>query len=177
MNEKIDIERGTAEGFLKLYNQYYETSFEIDEISDSPDVRCIDESGERLNIEITMTEDESGTIQAFLGRSSKLSLYTLKEQNKRTSEGLEAPRFHTIETSYEVLVERINSKLQKDYGSNAALVIRDVSGMDWEWETIVDRLSDNINLSINPFSKGIWLLSFRGEKLFRLIGKTHGTTT
>lgn len=60
MRETEKIEKGTAEGFLALYNQHFGTDFETVEVSDAPDVRCADSHGNRLNIEVTATEDRPG---------------------------------------------------------------------------------------------------------------------
>jgi len=45
------------------------TTYKIVDHSDAPDIRCVDSDGNKLNLEITMTEDQPGDIQALLGRS------------------------------------------------------------------------------------------------------------
>ncbi len=60
LSEKQAIERGTAEGFLVLYNQFLRTDFKIVEMSDAPDARCKDSHGNMLNLEITTTKTVRG---------------------------------------------------------------------------------------------------------------------
>jgi hypothetical protein len=52
VNEKKNIEKATADAFLKLYNQKKNTSFEIVEHGDSPDFRCEDKEGNKIHLEI-----------------------------------------------------------------------------------------------------------------------------
>jgi len=68
-----------------------------------------------------------------------------------------------------MIVSRIQSKLNKDYGSNVALVIRDSSPLDWDWDMVTDQLIDMLNLKRNPFDKGIWLISYSKDRIFRLL--------
>jgi len=53
--EKKDIEKATAQGFIKLYNAKMRTTYRIIDHSDSPDTRCVNSDGNKLNLEITMT--------------------------------------------------------------------------------------------------------------------------
>ena len=68
-----------------------------------------------------------------------------------------------------MIVSRILPKFQKDYGSNVALVIRDASPVCWDWDLVVDQIRDMLNLPRNPFDKGICLISFRKDRIFRLV--------
>ncbi|HYA41733.1 MAG TPA: hypothetical protein VEF34_10540 [Syntrophobacteraceae bacterium] len=116
MNEKERIEKGTAEGFLPLYNLRMGTSFSIIEHSDAPDFHCADEAGNTLNLEVTLTEDRPGDIQANLGRSDHKSLEALK---KHLSD-VKAGKAHPMEwvsclpgNVSAMIVSRIQKKLKK----------------------------------------------------------------
>lgn len=169
MNEKQRIEQATAEGFLLLFNQQFDTHYRIVGFGDAPDVRCNGLNGEELNLEITLTEDHPRDIQALLGRSSHKSLEALKEHNKRVAEGKEKPQFSSL--SGNVLAQvagRINQKLVKCYGPDTALIVRDTSGLDWDWELVLEELKEKTNSKRYPFDKGIWLLNLMMTKLYRV---------
>jgi hypothetical protein len=68
-----------------------------------------------------------------------------------------------------MIVSRIQSKLSKDYGSNAALVVRDSSPLDWDWNLVTDQIKNMLNLKRNPFDKGIWIISYSKDKIFRIL--------
>jgi len=65
MDEKKAIERCTADAFLEYYNNKFGASYQIVEHSDNPDIRSQDCNGNKLNIEVTMTEDRAGDIPAI----------------------------------------------------------------------------------------------------------------
>lgn len=161
MNEKQRIEKATAEGFLKLYNDYYGTDFRIVKLGDNPDVQCRDSNGCNLNLEITQTEDCSRDIQATLGRSDHRNIKNL---------GLEEPQFSSLSGNVlEHAAERINEKLLKSYGRGTALVVRDSSGVDWEWNEVIDELKERLTLKQNPFDRGIWILNRDKTRLYQVI--------
>jgi len=170
MGEKQDIEKGTAEGFLTLYNQLKGTDFRVEAIDDAPDARCVDSRGNTLNLEITTTEDRAGDIKALLGRSGARSLETLRAHLERVARGEEPLQFSSL--SGEVsdnLLERLNKKMKNDYGSNTALVIRDSSGVDWDWASAISVIRGRLGLVRNPFSHGIWLVSRVKDRLFQIL--------
>ena len=170
MNEKQAIEKGTAEGFLVLYNQLFGTDFKVVEMADAPDVRCADSQGTTLNLEITTTEDGPGDIKALLRRSNSRSLEALRAHNERVARGEEQPQFSNLSDEVSnALVERLESKLNNDYGPNAALVVRDSSGVDWDWDLIIPVVRSRLGLTRNPFSHGIWVLSRMKDRLFQII--------
>ena len=121
MNEGKQIEQATAEGFLRLFNLRFGEDYEVVEPSDVPDVRCRDSKGRGLNLEITLTEDRARDIQAALGRSDHRNLENLNL----------APVSSLRRNVLEQAVKRINKKFCRQYGSSAALVVRDASGIDW----------------------------------------------
>ena len=181
MKEKQKIELGTAEGFLCLYNKYSGTSFQISKHGDAPDIRCMDDSGRELNIEVTATEDQPATendpgdIQAILGRSDHRTVEALADRNKRRSASKELLPCSSFDDVVETLVRRISKKLSNDYGKNTALVVRDTSGCDWEWDEVAEDIASKIHLSRNPFDEGIWLLTRTKDKLFEIIGPQNET--
>lgn len=169
MNEKKRIEQGTAEGFLKLFNGNAGTDFKIVELGDAPDVKCQDSNGNQLNLEITLTEDRPGDIQAILGRSDHLSVEALKQHNKRVAEGREKPRFSSLSGNVlDQVVERIKGKLLMSYGPSSALVVRDTSGVDWEWECVIGEIANRLQNERNPFDRGIWILNIDKTKLYQV---------
>ena len=170
MTEKQAIERAAAEGFLVLYNQLQRTDFRIVEISGAPDVRCADSLGNTLNLEITTTEDHPRDIKAILGRSNDRSLEALRAHVERVARDEEQPQFSSLSDGVsDQLVKRLQSKMMKDYGLNAALVVRDTSGVDWDWDDVIPAIRSRLDLTQNPFSQGIWLLSRVKDRLFLII--------
>ncbi len=168
---KKAIEKATADAFIKLYNTEMGTSFSIVEYSDSPDIRCKDPEGNTFNFEITLTEDWPKDIQALLGRSDHLSIEALRQHLSKVKVGKASPleRVRCLQGNVvEMIVTRIQPKLEKDYGHNVALVIRDSSPIGWDWNLVVDHIKNRLNLLRNPFDKGIWVISYSKDKIFRL---------
>ena len=172
LNEKEAIEKETADAFIKLYNSEMATCFSIVEYSDSPDIRCIDSKGNTLSFDITLTEDQPKDIQAALGRSDHRSLKALKKHLDDVKAGKASPleKVSCLQGNVTaMIVSRIQSKLSKDYGSNAALVVRDSSPLDWDWNLVTDQIKNMLNLKRNPFDKGIWIISYSKDKIFRIL--------
>ena len=169
MSEKQAIEKGTAEGFLALYNQHLGTDFEIVEMSDAPDARCADSRGNTLNLEITTTEDRPWDIKALLGRSNSRSYEVLRAHIDGVARGEERPQFSSLSDEVgDRLVERLRDKMKNDYGPNAALVVRDSSNVDWDWDDVIPSIRSRLDSMRNPFSRGIWLLSRVKDRLFQV---------
>lgn len=147
-NEKEQIEIATAEKFLRTYNLELNTNFIPYEISDAPDILCKDTiTNEKLALEITLHEDIKGEIPFLLAKR--------KEQPKSKITGNTVRQFEG--DSLPILIEVIKKKLIKDYGKNVALVVRQVSPIPWTYDT--EYIRSKINLEINPFDKGIWILN------------------
>ena len=173
MNEKEAIERATADAFIVLYNTQMGTSFVILEHSDAPDFLCKDPAGNVFNFEVTLTEDHRGDVKAALGRSNHRSPEALK---KHLSD-VEAGRAHPMEWTSCLqgnvagnMVRCIQKKLTKDYGPNVALVVRDTSGCDWDWDSVADQIKHDHNFELNPFDKGIWVISRSKDRITCLSG-------
>lgn len=172
MDEKKDIEKATAECFIKLYNSQMGTSFSKVEQQDFPDIHCKDDQGNTLNLEIVLTEDRPNNIQALLGRSNDKNIESLKQFNKDVRNGKRNPLERTSclqGNVMDMIVSRIQEKLNKDYGQNVALVVRDTSPLDWEWDRVLDQIRSKLNLSRNPFDKGIWIISYSKDRIFRIL--------
>lgn len=172
MTEKEAIEKATAEAFITIYNSELGESFSIVEYSDAPDIRCRDANGNSLNLEITMTEDCPRDIQAALGRSDHRSLERLRERLGDMEDDEKNPFGSASLLQGNVtgmIVGRIQSKLCKDYGFDTALVIKDSSPLDWDWNLVADQIVSLLDLKRNPFDKGIWIISDSKDKIFRLL--------
>lgn len=172
MNEKEAIEKMTADAFVGLYNCEMGTSFSIVEYSDAPDIRCKDTKGKIFNFEITLTEDRPKDIQAALGRSNHRNIEALKQHLAEVSLGKANPleRVSCLQGNVTyMIVDRILPKLLKDYGTNVALVVQDSSPVFWDWDSVMDQIKGMLRLQRNPFDKGIWIISFCRDKIFRIV--------
>lgn len=146
--------------------------FSITEYSDAPDIRCQDPNGNTFNFEITLTEDKSKDIQANLGRSEHRSINSLKRHLEDVKAGKADPleRVSCLQGNVtDMIVSRIAPKLNKDYGSNTALVIRDTSPVGWDWDMVVDQIKSGLNLKRNPFDKGIWILNYSKDTIYKIL--------
>ena len=174
MNEKEAIEKATSDAFIKLYNSEMGTILSIVEYSDAPDIRCKDQDENVFNFEITLTEDRQGDIRAALGRSDDRNLESFKKHCEEVKAGKANPLAWLSCSQGEVkkiIVSRIQSKLDKDYGPNIALVVRHVSGVDWNWDWDWNReqIVDSLDLERQPFDKGVWVMSSSEDRIFRLL--------
>ncbi len=173
MTEKEAIELETAKHFINLYNTKMSASFSIVKHSDAPDFHCEDNNGTELKLEITLTEDRPGDIQALLGRSDARSPEAMKRHNEAVKRG-EASIFDSISCLQgdvsQMAKNRIQPKIDKmRYGSNTALVVRDVSPLEWSWEANLDDLASSLDLRNNPFDKGIWLIAVSSNRIFKIV--------
>lgn len=172
MNKKESIEKATADAFVELYNREMGTSFSITEYSDAPDIRCSDLTGNVFNFEITLTEDREKDIAAAFGKSDHRSIEALRKHLDEVKAGKANPleRVSCLQGNVtDMIVGRILPKLKKDYGSNAGLVIRDTSPVCWDWELVIDDIRRMLASQRNPFEKGIWIISLRKDKIYRII--------
>ena len=168
--EKQLIERYTASTFLRLYNQKQGFSYEIIQHSDAPDFLCRDKEGSHLKLEVTMTEDRSGDIPSLLGRSDARSPEALKHHLKAVDRGEESI-FASVSSSDSICrmaASRIQPKLSKDYGPDTALVVRDTSPLEWDWSHEIECLTSLLDLSRNPYDRGIWIVQCSSERIFRV---------
>lgn len=170
MTEKEAIEHETAEKFIYLYNSQMGTSFSIVKHSDAPDFHYQDKEGIELKFDVTLTEDHPGDIQAMLGRSDNLSLEAMKQHTEALERGERGPYNCLQDNVFQMAKNRIQCKIDKmRYGSNTALVVR-ATGLPWRsWETVLGDLASSLDLRNNPFDKGIWLIAFNSNKIFRIV--------
>lgn len=172
MNEKEAIEKATADAFIELYNNAQKTSFFIVEYSDAPDIRCKDNEGNTLNFEITLTEDRPKDIQAALGRSDHRSLEALKMHLAEVKADKASPleRVSCLQGNVtDMIIKRIHPKFKKDYGENVALVVRDTSPVEWDWDIVIEDLKSQLSSERNPFDKGVWIITFRMDKIYNVL--------
>jgi len=163
MTEKQQIEKSSAEKFITLYNKKLNTSFEVKKLSDSPDIICEDLVGNQLKLEITLTEDRDGDIKALLGRSEHKSLEHARQHGMGPASAL-------LGNVAEHVYHRILAKMSKDYGTDVALVVRDVSPLGWDWDIEKSKLTRKLEGASNPFDKGIWILtSSQQDEVFRVL--------
>jgi hypothetical protein len=57
-----------------------------------------------------------------------------------------------------MVMGQIQKKLKKNYGPNTALVMRHVSGVDWDWYMEVENIKNMLASLYNPYDKGIWII-------------------
>lgn len=161
-SEKQLIELATAEGFLALYNVKRGSTYVVERVAgdgETPDVLAKDASGNMLGIEVTLTEDRQRDIAAALGHSTHKSLNALRDHLQRVKVGTEKLQMNSLqENVLAVLTDRISAKLNKRYGNNVALVIRETS-IPWDWEQVLPQLHAFLSARTVPFDRGIWLLS------------------
>lgn len=170
MNEKEKIERATADVFINLYNRQLGSSFRVVEYSDAPDIRCIDEAGNKLNFEITLTEDKPRDIAALLGRSDHKSIESERERLNSVRAGTAKPSINCLSGNVvDSLLGKIYPKLYRDYGKNVALVVRDTSAVGWDWELVMPLIKNSLSQCKTPFDQGIWLLNFSKDRIYRLL--------
>jgi len=172
MNEKQTIEAETAEAFLHLYNTEKGSSFRIVRYGDSPDIECEDGNRRKLNLEITLTEDRQRDIQALVGRSDDRNLDALRKHVKDVRAGRADPleRVSSLDGNVACsLTVRLRSKFKKRYGGHTALVIRDSSGLDWDWEIELPKFRAKFALEMHPFDEGVWIVNLSKDRLFRLL--------
>ena len=172
MDEKRAIERATAEAFLSHYNREHGTSFQIVEHGDAPDIVARNQEGNQLQLEIVLTEDRPRDIQAALGRSDSRSPEALRRHLEDVRAGRADPleRVSNLERNVsESLMDRLRGKMMKRYGPNTALVIRDTSGVDWDWDFEIPDLRDKLAAVSNPFDEGVWILNRSKDRLFRVL--------
>ena len=150
MTEKERIEKFTAEKFIEVYNIRFNTTFAIEEHSDKPDFICEDKSGNKLNLEVTLTEDRDNDIKASLGRSEHKNLEYVRKHGMGPASALSG---NVMEHAY----NRISEKMSKNYGKNVALVLRDASPLEWNWDICLQELKKKLENKPNSFDKGIWI--------------------
>lgn len=155
MNEKQQIERATVDAFVAMHNEIYGTSYSICEYGDTPDAVCISEESDILNVEVCITEDRVGDIPWALG----------KTENRPYQGELGSCLSGNVLAE---LSKRLIKKSLMRYGGHTALVIRDSSGVDWDWELIQQDVRDYIHQCKNCFDMGIWIINSAKTRLQRI---------
>ena len=151
LSTKQKIEKASAEIFLTLYNQKFNTNFKIIKLQDAPDISCIDPiTQEILYLEITLQEDLAGEIKAILEVNNK-------PKNDLVSFGVRSFSDDVVP----LLINRIKEKSKSFYGNRTALVIRQTSPL-WEtkeWKLVKEKIIREIELITNKnYGMGIWII-------------------
>ena len=68
-----------------------------------------------------------------------------------------------------MIIKRILPKLTKNYGKNVALVVRDTSPVGWDWDIVIKDLKSRLSCEHNPFDQGIWIITFRKDKIYNVL--------
>lgn len=167
LTEKQRIEKRTAIVFLDLYNEDAGTNFQFQELSDTPDVLCLDpDNGQSLGLEISLLEDLPGDVAYVLGRGDK----PISPTTKSTVVSL----FEDVTKRW---AEQLEDKLLSSYGADTALVFRQVSPL-WEpkeWELVADDFRNTVLKGKQKhYGAGVWVICIDNEPfpavdtLFRL---------
>ena len=154
-SEKQRIEKATVDAFVLLFNTSQGQDYAILQYGDAPDATCRNSSGQIMQVEVTLTEDNPDDLAWSLG----------KTENR-------PPRYWfgncLQRNALNQLLGRLDDKILKRYGKNTALVIRDSSGVDWDWEYVAEEIRSALRPRFNPYDMGIWILNRTKSRLFRL---------
>lgn len=154
-SEKQRIEKATVDAFVLLFNTSQGQDYAILQYGDAPDATCRNSSGQIMQVEVTLTEDNPGDLAWSLG----------KTENR-------PPRYwfgNCLQRNVlNRLLGRLDDKILKRYGKDTALVIRDSSGVDWDWECVAEEIRSALGPRFNPYDMGIWILNRTKSRLFRL---------
>ena len=170
--EKEKIEEATANVFIEHFNNIKGSNYRVVEWSDAPDVRCEDDNGNKLNLEITLTEDRPFEIPAILGRSNHKSVSALRNHLDQVKIGKANPldRVSVLSDNVSVtLMQSIMKKCKKDYGANVALVIRDSSPVGWDWELVVHKIRKQLKDTPLRFQHGIWIVTYSKDRIIQIV--------
>lgn len=155
-NEKQRIEKATVDAFVLLFNISQRQDYAILQYGDAPDAKCRNSSRQVMQVEVTLTEDNPGDLAWSLGKTEK-----------------RPPRYwfgNCLQRNVlNQLLGRLDDKILKRYGKDTALVIRDSSGVDWDWEYVAEEIRSALEQRFNPYDMGIWILNRTRSRLFRLI--------
>jgi hypothetical protein len=176
MTEVEEIEKVGIESFLPQYNHRMGTDYRAVRFAkkgEAPDAICRDSTGNHIQIEVTLTEDNPMDLPAQLGRSEHKSLDAVQRRMDRVKLGLEPIWFSSLEGNVlEMAVSRITSKYDKRYGPRTLLLVRDTSPLNWDWSNVIDKLRSKVDLPSNPFDLGIWILNFDKSNIFEIVRGT-----
>lgn len=152
---KQRIEKATADAFVPLFNISQGQDYTVLQYGDAPDVKCRNGLGQIMQVEITLTEDNPGDLAWLFGKSET-----------------RPPRYlygNCLQQNVlDQLRRRLDAKILKRFGARTALVIRDSSGADWDWEYVVEEIRSALGQRVNPYDMGIWILNRTKSRLFRL---------
>jgi hypothetical protein len=158
LSEKKTIELATTSAFLIFYNHNMGTSYKVESHSENPDFICFDSDGNKLQIDVTLTESFKEDIKARLGRSEHKNVNNMKVSNISLQDS-------TIES----VTKCICKKLLKRYGPNTALVVRDTCPLDLSWELFKNEIKEKLKNEFSPYDKGIWIIPDSMNRIIRVL--------
>lgn len=152
---KQRIEKATVDAFVPLFNISQGQDYAVLQYGDAPDAKCRNGSGQIMQVEITLTEDNPGDLAWSFGKpETRPPSYWHGNCLQRNV--------------LDQLRRRLDAKILKRYGARTALVIRDSSSADWDWEYVADEIRCALKQRLNPYDMGIWILNRAISRLFRL---------
>lgn len=152
---KQRIEKTTVDAFVPLFNINQGQDYAVLQYGDAPDAICRNGSGQIIQVEITLTEDNPGDLAWSFGETeTRPPSYWYGNCLQRNV--------------LDQLRRRLDAKILKRYGERTALVIRDSSGADWDWEYVAEDIRETMGPRLNPYDMGIWILNRTKSRLFRL---------
>ena len=149
-----EIEKDVARRFLNLYNLRIGTSFEVIEVGETPDIRCIEKNnGKNLDLEITILQN--------LDEDARKEFERIK--GERDSLGTSLGMRGNFEEILSNLKKVLDKKLKSNYeGTPTALVIGRVTSI-WscnDWQTlpgIKETVRGLIQGKEKRYPMGIWM--------------------
>jgi len=149
--DKKATEIQIARQFLELYNRKYNTSFEVTQGNDHPDVECDDPlSGNHLSLEITLVEDMPGYIE-----------HVLAKKPQRVSQHTGTTAVSYTEDIVPLLRQALTDKLLCIYRPRTALVMKDVTPLlsPSDWAFFRDHHAEDILTGKeHHYGAGIWAI-------------------
>jgi hypothetical protein len=150
-SNKQRIELQIAEQFILLFNRRHSTNFRVKELRDTPDVLCVDpDTGEKLELEISIIEDLPGSIRHILRKGPK---------PKSPTTGTTVVSFN--DDAVKQLRNSLSKKLLSVYGANTALVLYQSSILwdNWEWQTVAESFRSKVLKGKEAnYGAGVWII-------------------
>ena len=160
---KKKLEKLAAQQFINIYNGKIGSSYEIYEISEAPDIRCVDiDTGLKFDLEITGHENIKGDYKKFV---DNLELGIPQMENFPFGNSLGQRGKH--ENIIKILVNLIEEKLLAKYqGTPTALIIWRTTKI-WSCSQLENALAREVNELLigkkDHYPKGIWLFCIQDK--------------
>lgn len=159
-SEKQRIEMATVMYYLNYLNRLRGSDYSVQHHGDAPDFRIANSAGDRMDVEVTLSDDRDGDIAVLLGRKEcRTPGPVLGGAQVDCSTGVPLGR----------LVEIVKAKSIKRYGDRCALVIRQASPVGWDLEHLAAGAREVLKNTRQPYTEGVWLISLYGDECVRLL--------